>query len=217
MFATFVLIAGSTFGASYVLTVRQGFRDRTYGVPLAALCAFLVWDVRNALGLCRPWIPMLGALSGLYVLAHAVIFYQLLAYGPREFPGLPKPVFYGMVAVVLGFAAFAIPAIDQALHDSWGIHTSQGAWLAAMACYPMLLYNRGSLRGQSVPICLLQLLTSIAACIAFLRYLPVDSGVAGSPLLRFICLAMTAANLIYLAELLLVRRRLLEKGEAPIP
>ncbi|MFE0063416.1 hypothetical protein [Streptomyces sp. NPDC059003] len=206
MFATFILIAGSTFDISYVLTIRRGFLDHTYGVPLLALCAFIGWDVRNALGAYHPWIPMLGAVSGLYVVGHAVIFYQLLVYGPREFPGLSRLAFYAMVTAALGFTAFAVPAIDQSLQDTWGIHTAEGTWLAAMTSYPMLLYSRGSTRGLSIPICLLQLLTIIVASIAFLRYLPTDFDVTVSPLLRFICLGMTAANLIYLAVLLHVRK-----------
>ncbi|MER6075940.1 hypothetical protein ABT187_45815 [Streptomyces sp. NPDC001817] len=198
MFAALILVGGTSFAVSYVLMIRRGFLDRTYGVPLVALCAFMVWDVRNALGVYRPWIPMLGAVSGLYVVGHGVIFYQLLRYGPREFSRLSRPTFYCMVAATVGFAFFAVQALDRSLHDTWGIQTSQGTWLAAMVCYPMLCYQRGSLRGLSVPIAALQLVTSIVASVAFLRYLPKDSGVKGSALLTFICLGMSAANLIYL-------------------
>ncbi|MEU4955279.1 hypothetical protein [Streptomyces lavendulae] len=205
MFATFILIGASTFAVSYVLTVRQGFRDRTFGVPLVALCAFIVWDVRNALGLYQPWIPMLGAVSSLYVVGHAVLLGQLLVYGPREFPKLSKPTFYGLVAATIGFAAFAVPALDHALGDAWGVHTAEGTWLIAMASYPMMLYSRGTTRGLSVPISVLHLLTSVAASIALLYYLPASAGVTSPTLLRFICLGMTAANLIYLGVLLWLR------------
>jgi hypothetical protein len=37
-----------------------------------------------------------------------IVFYQLLRYGPRAFPRLPKKLFYGMVALALLIAFFTV-------------------------------------------------------------------------------------------------------------
>ena len=99
-----LLSPGLFWTLTYVLVIRQGFRDRTYGMPLVALCANISWEFIFSVVRPQP-----GGAQIVYVVwfcFDVVIAYTALRYGPREFPGLPRSVFY------LGFAATLVSTPD---------------------------------------------------------------------------------------------------------
>ncbi len=44
MFTPILLGSGLFWTVTYLLIIRRGFRDQTYGMPLVALCANLAWE-----------------------------------------------------------------------------------------------------------------------------------------------------------------------------
>jgi hypothetical protein len=205
MFTGLIATGGVAFGAGYILLIRRCFLDRTYAVPVVALCVYAVWDTRNALGYYHPWIPGLAAFSAVFCAGHAVALGQLLRYGRREFPGMPAWHFYGMIAVCLALAGAGVPALDAALHDSWGFVTGEGSLALSFGAYPMMVCNRRSTRGLSVPVCLLFLLAALLGGVAFLVYAPASSGVAGTRLAWLIMMSFALLGPAFLASLLHVR------------
>src|SRR3712207_6737729 len=83
--------SGVLWTLAYLLIIRQGFLDRTYGMPLVALCANISWEFIFAF--VYPHDLPQGAVNVVWFSLDVVILFQLLLYGPREFAGLSKRLF----------------------------------------------------------------------------------------------------------------------------
>jgi hypothetical protein len=99
-FTLLMLGSGLCWTVTYLLIIRQGFRDRTYGMPLAAMCANISWEF--IFSFVHAPSPIQHGVNLVWFALDVVIVGLLLRYGPREFPELPRPLFYA--AVGLGLA-----------------------------------------------------------------------------------------------------------------
>ncbi len=90
--------SGVLWTLAYLLMIRRGFLDRTYGMPLVALCANLSWEF--IFSFVYPHDLPQRAVNVVWFSFDLVILLQLLLYGPREFAYLPKRVFYTVLALV---------------------------------------------------------------------------------------------------------------------
>jgi hypothetical protein len=73
---------GVLWTLAYLLIIRQGFLDRTYGMPLAALCANLSWEF--IFTFVYPHDLPQRAENVVWLSFDFVILGQLLLYGARE-------------------------------------------------------------------------------------------------------------------------------------
>lgn len=83
-----VAIALATVGdllwlVAYVLFIRAGFRDRTYGVPFLAVCLNFTWELWFAV-LHPPADIVSRVTHGGWFLLDTLIVYQLIHYGRSE-------------------------------------------------------------------------------------------------------------------------------------
>jgi hypothetical protein len=165
-----VLLVGSgiLWTITYLLIIRRGFRDRTYGMPLVALCANLSWEF--VFSFVFPHGPVQRPVNIVWFSFDLVILYQLLRYGPREFPRLPKKLYYGTVAVGLCTAFLAVLFVTLELEDFDGAYSAFGQNLMMSILFLAMLYNRGSLRGQSLSIALTKMGGTALASAAFLFF-----------------------------------------------
>jgi hypothetical protein len=99
MFDILLVGSGVLWTITYLLIIRRGFLDHTYGMLLVALCANLSWEF--IFSFVFPRGPVQRPVNIVWFSFDLIIFYQLLRYGPRGFPRLPKKLFYGMVALAL--------------------------------------------------------------------------------------------------------------------
>ena len=93
------LLGDALWLVAYVLFIRAGFRDRTYGVPFLAVCLNFTWELWFAV--LRP--PAQASVHALHVgwfLLDIVIVWQLLRYGRKEqtIPEIARR--FGMVVAV---------------------------------------------------------------------------------------------------------------------
>jgi hypothetical protein len=160
--------SGILWTITYLLIIRRGFRDRTYGMPLPALCANLSWEF--VFSFVFPHGPVQRPVNIVWFSFDLVILYQLLRYGPREFPRLPKKLYYGTVAVGLCTAFLAVLFVTLELEDFDGAYSAFGQNLMMSILFLAMLYNRGSLRGQSLSIALTKMGGTALASAAFLFF-----------------------------------------------
>jgi hypothetical protein len=125
-----------------------------------------------------------------------IIFYQLLRLGPREFPRLPKKLFYGMVALALFTAFFTVVFITLEFEDFDGAYSAFGQNLMMSVLFIVMLYSRGSLRGQSLSIALTKTGGTTLASMAFLFF---SVGYEGSVLLPFLYCSILQFDVLYVA------------------
>jgi hypothetical protein len=203
MSTVLLLSPGVFWTITYVLIIRQGLRDRTYGMPLVALCANISWEF--IFSVVRP--PTSVVAQTVYVVwfcFDVVIAYTAVRYGPREFPGLPRPVFYLGFAATLGLGYAGTDLFSREFD-------SGGPGLAAFASNLMMsglflsmLLGRRDLRGQSLWIAAAKFLGTLFASLYSWQF----GKYAHSVVMPYLYIGNAVLDLAYVGALLAVRRAL---------
>ena len=194
--------SGVLWTLTYLLIIRQGFLDRTYGMPLVALCANLSWEV--TFSFVYPHDLPQRAVNVVWLSFDLVILLQLLGHGPREFAGLPRRAFYAMFVLALATSFGAVLAVTLEFGDIDGVYSAFGQNLMMSILFIAMLYSRRSLRGQSVWIALSKMAGTALASFAFYFY---DPDYEGSVLLLFLYVAILVYDGIYVGLTAAAARR----------
>jgi hypothetical protein len=193
MFTTLMLSSGVFWTLTYILIIRRGFLDKTYGMPLVALCANLSWEF--IFSFFHPHAPIQRSVNIVWFSFDLVILFQLLRYGPREFADLPKEVFYAAFGLALATSFCMVLFISYEFNDLSGAYAAFGQNLLMSVLFITMLYRRRSLRGQSIWIAVCKLLGTALASLAF--YLYADT-FQRSILLPFLFGAILVYDLFYI-------------------
>ena len=194
--------SGVMWTLTYLLIIRQGFIDRTYGMPLAALCANISWEFIFAF--VYPHDLPQRAVDVVWLSFDLVILVQLLAFGPREFPTLSRRLFYAAFALALGMAFGAVLSITLQFDDFDGVYSAFGQNLMMSILFVTMVFARGSLRGQSVWIAALKMGGTALASLAFYFFNPAYEG---SILLPFLFVAILVFDGVYAVATMVLTRR----------
>jgi hypothetical protein len=194
--------SGVLWTLAYLLIIRRGFLDRTYGMPLVALCANLLWEF--IFTFVYPHDLPQRAVNVVWFSFDLVILLQLLLYGPREFADLPRRAFYAVLALALATSFGAVLTVTLEFDDFDGVYSAFGQNLMMSILFIAMLRSRGSLRGQSVGIALLKMGGTALASFAFYFYNP---DYDGSVLLPFLYVAILIFDGIYAGAVIVLRRR----------
>ena len=162
--------SGVLWTLAYLLIIRQGFLDRTYGMPLVALCANISWEFIFAF--VYPHDLPQRAVNAVWFSLDVVILFQLLLYGPREFAGLSRRLFYIGFVLALATAFGAVLAVTLEFDDFDGAYSAFAQNSMMSILFVAMLYARRSLRGQSVSIAILKMGGTALASFAFYFYNP---------------------------------------------
>lgn len=202
IFDTIMVGSGLLWTLAYLLIIRRGFLDRTYGMPLVALCANLAWEL--IFSFIYPHDLPQRAVNVVWFSFDLVILLQLLLYGPREFPGLPRRAFYAVFALALATSFGAVLTVTLEFDDFDGVYSAFGQNLMMSVLFLTMLHARRSLRGQSVSIALLKMSGTALASFAFYFYNPEYDG---SVLLPFLYVAILVFDGIYAGAVIVCARR----------
>jgi hypothetical protein len=194
--------SGVLWTLAYLLIIRRGFLDRTYGMPLVALCANLSWEF--IFSFVYPHDLPQRAVNVVWFSFDLVILLQLLLYGPREFADLPRRAFYAVLALALATSFGAVLAVTLEFDDFDGAYSAFGQNLMMSVLFIAMLRSRGSLRGQSVGIALLKLGGTALASFAFYFHNP---DYAGSVLLPFLYVTTLIFDGVYAGAVIVGRHR----------
>lgn len=194
--------SGLLWTITYLLIIRRGILDHTYGMPLVALCANLSWEF--IFSFIFPHDPVQRPVNIAWLSLDLIILFQFLRYGPREFPSLPKKLVYGMVVLSLCMAFLTILFITLEFDDFDGAYSAFGQNLMMSILFLALLYSRKSLRGQSLSIALAKMGGTALASAAFLFF---SEDYEESVLLPFLYGSIFVFDLIYVVMILYVGRR----------
>src|ERR687885_337267 len=184
MFDALMLGAGAFWALTYVLMIRRGFLDETYGMPLVALCANVSWEF--IFSFVHPHGPVQRPVNIIWFTLDLIILFQLLRYGPREFADLSKRVFYAMFGLALATSFCAVLSVTYEFDDWDGAYSAFGQNLLMSALFLAMLRVRRSPRGQSVSIAVSKAVGTGLASVAFHLYSPLSQG---SVLLPFLYVA----------------------------
>jgi len=192
MFTEIMMIGGLFWSLTYILIIRRGFKDKTFGMPMAALCANISWEAIFAF--YSPHNAPQLYVNYIWFSLDAVIVIQFLKYGKREFPNIPKWQFFAVFALGISIAIPMILAVNYELEDSVGAYAAFGQNLMMSVLFVTMLINRKGIGGQSFYIALFKMIGTGLSSFAFFTYRPIAQD---STLLQFLFVTIFVFDLIY--------------------
>lgn len=187
-----MIVGGIFWSLAYLLIIRQGFKDRTYGMPLAALCANFSWEAIFAF--LHPHSPPQLYINYAWFGLDAVIVFQFLRYGKKEFPSLSQGQFYLIFVFALVMSFCSIIFVTYEFQDWKGAYAAFGQNLMMSILFLWMFFSRNDLRGQSIYIAILKMLGTGVSSIAFYLYQPISQD---SYLMPFLYLAIFISDAAY--------------------
>lgn len=187
-----MVVGGIFWTLAYLLIIRQGFKDKTYGMPLAALCANISWEAIFAFIL--PHRPLQLYINYGWFALDVIIVFQFLKFGNEEFSKLTTTQFYSVFVLALVLSFFMILFVTYEFQDWQGAYAAFGQNLMMSILFLWIFFSRDDLRGQSVYIALFKMLGTLVSSLAFYLYQPISHG---SFLLPFLYIAILACDSMY--------------------
>ena len=192
MFTETMMIGGLFWSATYLLIIRRGFKDKTFGMPMAALCANISWEAIFAF-VTPHGTPQLYV-NYIWFGLDAIIVMQFLKYGKKEFPNISGGQFYAVFALGLSVAVPMILAINYEMDDSVGAYAAFGQNLMMSVLFVTMIINRKGIEGQSFYIALFKMIGTGLSSLAFYQFRPV---IQDSVLLPLLFVSIFVFDLIY--------------------
>jgi hypothetical protein len=209
MFVLLMLGSGLFWTATYLLIFRQSILDRTYGMPLAALCANISWEFIFSCILPSPGVQHIVNIVWFFLDVSILICF--LRFGPGEFADLSKGNFYAAFGVTLATSFCAVLLVTLEFHDR-GTYSAFGQNLMMSALFIVMLYRRRSLRGQSMSIAVCKLFGTALASLAFFLYTAISHH---SVLLPFLYVSILVYDMIYVGMVYRLQRAAARTSHEP--
>ncbi|MGN6622759.1 MAG: hypothetical protein ACTHKK_01280 [Candidatus Nitrosocosmicus sp.] len=154
---TIILWVGGIFWIiAYIFIISKGFKDKTYGMPLIALCANISWEFIFSF-ILPPKPPQLF-INYLWFGFDTIIVAQFLKYGKNEFLQWSSSKLYSLF-VFLIVSEFSIVLFGTiTIGEFQGVYSAFGMNLVMSMLFIIMLFKRNSLRGQSIYIAVFKML-----------------------------------------------------------
>jgi hypothetical protein len=188
-----MIIGGIFWSITYILIIRQGYKDKTYSMPLAALCANISWEA--IFSFIHPHSPPQLYINYAWFILDVLIVFQFLKFGKSEFPNFSIKQFIASFVFALVLAFCSVLFISYEFNDWKGAYTAFGQNLMMSILFISMLVNRNSLRGQSIYIAVFKMLGTGVSSLAFYLYQPISQG---SLLMPFLYISIFVCDIIYL-------------------
>ncbi len=182
----------------YLLLIYRGFRDRTYGMPIAALCANISWEF--IFSFVYPHKPPQLYIDIIWFLLDCVILWQAIRFGKAEFA---RPGFYPLLALGLITAFAAIVTMSHEFQDWVGRYSAFSQNLMMSILFVFMLLQRQSTRGQSIWIGVFKMVGTLLPSLLFFFSQP------NAPYMNFLFISIFIFDLLYIV--LIYRQQKAEK------
>jgi hypothetical protein len=165
-------VGGICWILTYILIISKGFKDKTYGMPLIALCANISWEFIFSFVL--PSTPPQLFINYLWFGLDIIIVIQFLKYGKNEFLNLSSLKLYSIfiVLIVSEFSVILFGTIT--IGEFQGAYSAFGQNLLMSILFIIMFFNRNSLRGQSFYIAVFKMLGTGLTSVHFYFYEPIS-------------------------------------------
>lgn len=194
--------SGLCWTLTYLLIIRTGLRERTYGMPIVAFAANISWEFRYSF--VHPSNGVQHVINIVWFLLDCAIAYTIVRFGPGEFPYLSRRVFYGCLIALVALAYPAVDLVGTQFDDGAGVFSAFAINLMMSGLFLAMFTARPAGRGQSVGIA-----TAKLAGTAFASgSLAVKGDLAAryhGGLLPYLYIACFVLDLVYLGLVLSVR------------
>ena len=188
-----ILILGGIFWIlTYIFIISKGYKDKTYGMPLFALCANISWEF--IFSFLLPHSPPQLYINYLWFALDVVIVFQFFKYYKNEFPNLSSLTLCIVFGISVATALSIILSGGIFLGDVDGVYAAFGQNLLMSVLFVVMFFRRGNtLRGQSIFIAIFKMLGTGLTSIHFYLFEPVSS----SFVLPFLFISIFFFDLLY--------------------
>ncbi|GAB4194934.1 MAG: hypothetical protein Tsb002_26960 [Wenzhouxiangellaceae bacterium] len=191
---------------AYILMFRRGLLDKSYGMPMVALCLNVAWEAYFSLFSDAQLTNRVA--YGLYLVVDLGVLWTCWQYGAADFrSSLIQRYFQPMLVAVLIGGFFLIRQFSLSFADGYGGISATFTTLFLSVALVGMLLRRNSVRGQSLYIGLLVLVGNIAG---WMMNLIAKTTVAPNISVPWVMTTNTLiilANVIYLVLFIHVARR----------
>ncbi len=135
---------------AYVLTIRKGFTDRTYGLPMLCIALNFTWEFIYAVIFAFP-NTIIQVLRWIWLIADIVIVYQLFRYG-RAWQTVPliRKYFYPLCVAMFVFAYVGQLTFHYSFADQWGMQDAYMINLVMSILFVGMYFGRPGEKGLSI-------------------------------------------------------------------
>jgi hypothetical protein len=189
-----ILIVGGIFWIlTYIFIISKGYKDKTYGMPLLALCANISWEFIYSFLL--PHSPPQLYINYLWFALDVVIVFQFFKYYKNEFPNLSSTTLSTVFAISIATVFSIILSGGLYFGDVDGVYAAFGQNLLMSVLFVVMFFSRGnSLGGQSIFIAIFKMLGTGLTSIHFYLFEPVSQS---SFVLPFLFISIFIFDLFY--------------------
>ena len=186
---------------AYVFIIRQCFKDKSYGLPLVAICMNIAWEFVASWVIPNP-VPLWHCFDRLWFFVDLVIVYQLLRYG-RELQTIPEIQrnFHGVFAGTVVLSGMGLYAFYVQYYDILGL---VGAFMVNLVMSVTFLFfyfsrRRQKGRGLSVPAAWCKMLGTLGTSIECHYVIGMtQKWLGGLHFLTYLCLSIFLFDCIYI-------------------
>ncbi len=202
---------GIFWGLTYLFIIWRGLKDKSYGMPIVALCGNIAWEIIFGLGIlksCPTNASDCNQSSLIYrniavMLLDFGVLYTILRFGKAQFfqPKVKKYL-YPLILVGIVSAASLILTTAQEFYiqsgDKFvsvttqsGMYTGFGLAVMMSILFNAMIVSRGNLNGQSLYIAMFKLLGDVFA------YVSIAGDGINSPLINVMFVIDLLFNALY--------------------
>jgi hypothetical protein len=201
MYTVLIALGGICWAITYVLIIKKGFDDKTFGMPIAALVGNITWEFLYSVKFIPPDIQYYSNL--IWLIFDCIILYQVIKYWRNDVKNISASNFYTAFTIFLITGLMIHYAFAKEFSPAHGAaYTGFGQNALMSISFLIMLFKRQSLNGQSISIALSKLIGTLCPILAFYKY-PID--LQGSKLLAFMFIIIFIFDVIYLICLILIK------------
>jgi hypothetical protein len=190
--------SGICWVLTYVLVIQRSYVDKTFGVPLAAVCANISWEF--FFSFFQPHEPPQLYFNIVWFVLDLVILGQVFTYWKKEFPNVSPDLFYPGALLSLATSLMLVMLVAREF-NACGAYSAFGDNLMMSILFITMLIRRDSVRGQSLYIAVLKMSGTALASLAAFTFSTISQK---SVLLPFLFVAILISDAIY--AILLVQK-----------
>lgn len=206
------VLSGLAWTIVYAESIRIGFRDKTYAMPIAALALNVAWESTYAVHDLMASVSVQAFVNLIWALADLAIVFTFFKFGRAELPSFVTRRMFAAWGVLIFGAAYAVQLLFLA---QFGAHAAsrytaflQNTLMSGLFLQ-MILARRG-LRGQTLTIAVAKWLGTLAPTILF-------GVIEGSHFLLGLGILCSVFDLVYLGLVVWLQRNPNGLTRAQIP
>lgn len=196
---------------AYVIVVKQGFQEQSYGIPFVAICLNVTWEFMASFVWDHPVeIPVLAWLDRAGFFTDLVIVSLLLRYG-RAQQVIPevKRFYYPIFAVTIALATTGQWTFTRTYYDPLGNIDAFMINLIMSVLFIFMFFARKGMFGLSYAVAWCKMIGTACTSVMCFYWLPIiHPAMHDFAFLNFLYLAIFFFDAVYVALLWGARRKL---------